>query len=554
MTSRIPSVSLPSRRWPSLRTLSVSAIAVAALTLSACAAPVSTEPVPGGTLNWAIEGANLSDGHMDPHASQLDVSAYVNRATLDSLVYLTPQGELKPWLAERWEINPDGKTYTFTLRQDVVFSDGTPFDAAAVKANFDHIVAESTNSAQADDMLGGELYVGTEVTDQYTVVVRFAEPFAPFLANASTAFLGMYSPTVLAENPEALRAGGPDVSIGSGPFIMTEFIPNDRIVYERNPKYAWAPEGFEITDLAIETLNVNIVPDASVRLAALESGELDLATGLTPNLLENVPSDIAVTSVASPGLPYSLFINASNGVFADPLVREAFALGINIGDAVDSVFFGQRDQAWSILTPSTPNAYDSSLENQRRFDQAQAEALLDEAGWTERNSDGYRTKDGEVLSAAWYSWTPISEEHKNLASLFTDDLKNIGFKLEHKIVEPAEYNERYGAGTYDITDWDFASADANILRSHLHSEGFQNASRVADPELDALLDEAAAGTDPAARAALYAQVQQWNAQNIAIVPIYANAFSNAQAATARNIVYDLFGWPLFISAETSHTN
>lgn len=544
----------PRQSRRALTTLAAAALGIAALTLSACAAPVSTEPVAGGTLNWAIEGANLGDGHMDPHSSQLDVSAYVNRATLDSLVYLTPEGAFTPWLAERWEISADGKTYTFTLRQDVMFSDGTPFDAAAVKANFDHIVAESTNSAQADDMLGGELYVGTEVTDQFTAVVRFAEPFAPFLTNASTAFLGMYSPAVLASDPEALRAGGPDVSVGSGPFVMTEFVANDRIVYERNADYAWAPDGFEVTDLAINTLNVNIVPEASVRLAALESGELDLATGLTPNLLENVPENIEVTSVSSPGLPYSLFINATNGVFADPLVREAFALGINIGDAVDSVFFGQRDQAWSILTPTTPNAYDASLEGQRAFDQAAAEALLDEAGWTDRNSAGYRTRDGEELSATWYSWTPISEEHKNLASLFANDLKSIGFKLEHKIVEPAEYNEQYGAGTYDITDWDFASADANILRSHLHSEGFQNASRVADVELDALLDEAAAGTDPAQRAALYAQVQQWNAKNIAIVPIYANAFSNAQAATAQGIVYDLFGWPLFISAETSHTD
>lgn len=533
--------------------LAAAGVALVALALSACSAPVSTEPVAGGTLNWAIEGANLSDGHMDPHSSQLDVSAYVNRATLDSLVYLTPEGEFTPWLAESWQISPDGKSYTFTLRQDVVFSDGTPFDASAVKANFDHIIAESTNSAQADDMLGGELYVETEVVDTYTAIVRFAEPFAPFLTNASTAFLGMYSPAVLANEIESLRAGGPDVSVGSGPFIMTDYVPNDRIVYERNPDYAWAPEGFEISDLAIKTLNVNIVPEAPVRLQALESGELDLATGLTPNLLENVPANITLTSVASPGLPYSLFINASNGVFADPLVREAFALGINIGEAVDTVFFGQREQAWSILTPTTPNAYDASLEGQRAFDQSAAEALLDQAGWTQVNGEGYRTKNGQVLEATWYSWTPISEEHKNLASLFADDLKQIGFKLEHKIVEPAEYNEAYEAGAFDITDWDFASADANILRSHLHSEGFQNASRVSDPGLDALLDEASASTDPAQRAALYSEVQQWNAKNVAIVPVYANAFTNAQAATARNVAYDLFGWPLFISAETSHT-
>lgn len=527
--------------------------AAATLGLSGCAQSVNVEPVAGGTLNWAIDGANLSEGHMDPHASQLDVSAYVNRATLDSLVYLTADGELKPWLADSWQVSDDGKAYTFTLRDDVTFSDGTAFDAAAVKANFDHIMAESTQSAQAASMLGDDLYVSTDIVDASTVTVRFAEPFAPFLANASTTFLGMYSPAVLASSAEKLKTGGPKVSIGSGPFIMEEYEPNDHITYTRNPNYAWAPDGFTIGKNAIETLNIEIVPEATVRLASLESGELDLATGLTPNVLDTASDRIKVTSVASPGLPYSLFLNQKNGVFADPLVRQAFSLGINIGQAVDTVYFGQYEQAWSILSPTTPNSYDASLENKAKFDQTKANELLDEAGWTDRDAKGYRTKGGETLTATWYSWTPISEEHKNLAALFSDDLKSIGFKLKHEVVEPAEYNEHYAAGTFDITDWDFASADANILRAHLHSTGFQNASYVADDQLDALLDEAAASTDPAERAALYSQVQQWNAQNLAIVPIYTSAFIEAQAPTARNVKYDLYGWPIFISAETSHT-
>lgn len=535
--------------------LSIAALALAALTLTsvtACAPAPETKPVAGGTLNWGIDGANLSEGHMDPHASQLDVSAYVNRATLDSLVYLTSEGELKPWLATAWTISDDGMAYTFTLRDDVSFSDGTPFDASAVKANFDHIMAESTQSAQASSMLGDDLYVNTEVVNQTTVTVRFSQPFAPFLANASTAFLGMYSPRVLTESANKLKSGGPKVSIGSGPFIMTSYEANDHITYRRNPDYAWAPDGFAVGKNAIETLNIEMIPENAVRLSSLESGELDLATGLTPNVLEGASDNLEITSVASPGLPYSLFLNETNGVFADPLVRQAFSLGINVGQAVDSVYFGQYAQAWSILSPTTPNSYDASLENKMTFDQAKANDLLDTAGWNKRDKNGYRTKNGEILTAKWYSWTPISEEHKNLAALFTDDLKEIGFRLEHKVLEPAQYNEQYGAGTFDITDWDFASADANILRAHLHSTGFQNASHVSDNELDALLDQAAESTDPSERRALYEQVQQWNAKNLAIVPIYTSAFIDAQAMTATNVKYDLYGWPIFISAETSH--
>lgn len=536
----------------SVRTAAAAIVAGALVSLTACS-PQSTEPVAGGTLNWGIEGGNLSEGHMDPHRSQLDVSAYVNRATLDSLVYLNADGELEPWLASAWQISEDGKAYTFTLRNDVTFTDGTPFNAAAVKANFDHIMAESTESAHASSLLGGDLYVSTDVVDDSTVVVRFAQPFAPFLAYASTTFLGMYSPQVLADSADKLKTGGPKVSIGSGPFIMEEYVPDDHITYTRNPDYAWAPAGFEIGKKAIETLNIEIVPETSVRLSTLNSGELDLATGLTPNVLDQVGDKVKLHSVVSPGLPYSLFLNSANGVFADPLVRQAFTLGIDTSAAVESVFFGKRDRAWSILSPTTPNAYDSSLENAAAFDETKANDLLDEAGWIERNKDGYRTKNGEVLTATWYSWTPISEEHKNLAGLFVDNLKAIGFKLVHKVVEPAEYMDVYVPGTFDIVDWDFASNDADVLRQHLHSSGYQNASHVSDAALDALLEQAVATHDAAQREALYQQVQQWNAANNAIVPIYLPEFVSAQGATARKVGYDLFGWPIFISAETSHT-
>lgn len=535
--------------------LPFAAVAILALgALTACTSPANTEPVANGTLNWAIEGANLGDGHMDPHASQLDVSAYVNRQTLDSLVYLNADGELVPWLASSWQVSPDGKTYTFTLRQDVTFTDGTPFNAAAVKANFDHIMAETTESAQASSMLGGDLYVSTEVIDEFTVAVGFAQPFAPFLANASTAFLGMYSPAVLAESADKLKTGGPGVSVGSGPFIMEKLQKNDRITYTRNPDYAWAPEGFAIGDKAIKTLHIDIVPKVAVRFSALESGEYDLATNLTPNVLENIGDNLTVSAVESPGLPYSLFINQRSPIFADPKVREAFALGIDVSSAVSSVFFGQYTQAFSILSPNTPNAYDASLEKRVAFDSAAANELLDEAGWTERNADGIRVKDGQELAVKWYSWSPIAEEHKNLASLFADNLAEIGFKLEHLVVEPGEYTDVYMAGTFDVTDWNFASADADILRSHLHSEGFQNASGVSDAQVDNWLEQAAASTDPAERQKLYTEIQQWNAKNVAIIPVYNDAFITAQAPTVRKVKYDLFGWPILIEAETSHTD
>ncbi len=139
----------------SRRVLSAVAVAaVAALSLSACA---GSDPAAqgDGEVVWAIEGANLSAGHMDPQTSQLDVSAMVQRAVLDSLVFQEADGTFSPWLAESWDVEDGGASYLFRLRTDVTFHDGTPFDAAAVKANFDRIVNPDTASAQAASMLGG---------------------------------------------------------------------------------------------------------------------------------------------------------------------------------------------------------------------------------------------------------------------------------------------------------------------------------------------------------------------------------------------------------------
>lgn len=190
------------------RLLPLAALAAAtALVLSACAGP-STES-DGGELVWSIEGANLSAGHMDPQVSQLDVSGMVQRAVLDSLVFQEDDGTFSPWLAKSWDVSPDSTEYTFTLRDDVTFTDGEPFDAEAVKANFDRIVDPETASAQAASMLGADFYDGTEVVDDHTVKVSFTQPYAPFLQAASTPQLGFYSPAVLAESADKLKAGGP---------------------------------------------------------------------------------------------------------------------------------------------------------------------------------------------------------------------------------------------------------------------------------------------------------------------------------------------------------
>jgi len=544
----------PSRApFRSTRTVTaiVAVLATAGL-LAGCASSPGGAPA-AQTITYAIEGANLSAGHMDPHSSQLDVSATVGRYVLDSLVAQDTDGTFVPWLAKSWTISDDQLHYTFDLRDDVTFTDGEPFNAEAVKANFDHITAEETASAQAASMLGystdGGAYVDTTVDDEYTVTVNFSEPYAPFLQAASTALLGFYSPKVLSEKADQLKTGGPGITVGSGPFILSEYTPDQELVYTPNPDYNWGPANSEHTgptDLA--SFTIRILPETSVRTGALTSGDVQVAGNITPSTVSQIGDGFTVNSVELPGIPYSLYLNETYGVFKDEKVRQAFSLGIDIDAATKSIFFGQYPRAWSILGPTTPNSYDASIEGTWAFDAEKAGALLDEAGWTELDSDGYRTKDGKRLSATWIAWTPVPDDRASLADVIQSDLKKIGFEVKRDVLEPAAYNEKYGPKTFDLTDWGFSGVDADALRSHLHTGGFQNASQVSDPAIDTLLEDAVATSDESKRAELYKEVQQWNAKTVAIVPLYVPSLITASSNTVKGLEFDLYGRPLFYGA------
>ena len=211
--------------------LRAAAAVIAAIALvSGCAATSPNAPANANTLTYAINGGTLSGGKMDIHSSAFQATALVMRNSFDSLVYEKADGSFVPWLATSWQISDNGLHYTFDLRGDVTFHDGEPFNAEAVKANFEHVVAPETASADAASLIGyaetGGFYAGTEVIDEFTVRVNFSQPYAPFLQAVSTAKLGFYSPATLRDNAAQLSAGGPGISVGTGPYVLTEYTPD----------------------------------------------------------------------------------------------------------------------------------------------------------------------------------------------------------------------------------------------------------------------------------------------------------------------------------------
>lgn len=541
------------------RLSSLAAALVLVASLGSCAAQPAqrgADTQTASTITFVIEGANLSSGHMDIHSSQLDVASLVLRNAFDSLVAQDSSGGFVPWLAASWTISDDELQYIFQLREDVTFHDGEVFNAEAVKANFDHVVAPETASAQAASLIGfaeeGGYYLGTEVIGEYEVAVNFSQPYAPFLQGLSLPQLGFYSPKVLTESAADLKAGGPGITVGTGPFVLSEYTPDQELVFSANPDYNWAPQHVEHQGrAATDTLIIRILPETAARVGAITTGDADVAADFTPDMVSQIGPNVQTYSIEMPGIPYSLYVNEAHGVFEDERVREAFSIGVNVEPAIDSIYRGQFSRAWSILGPTTPNSYDASLEKTWPYNPEKAEELLDAAGWTERDSDGYRTKAGARLSATWVSYTPVPDDRATLANFIQADLKNIGFELVREVLEPAQYMERYRPREFDLTDWAFSSPDADVLRSHLATGGFQTVSAVSKPEVDQWLSDAVATSSPAARQTIYQRIQQWNAAENLIIPLYVPSEITVAAPGVEGLTFDLYGRASFYGATSA---
>ncbi|MFD7133823.1 ABC transporter substrate-binding protein [Streptomyces sp. NPDC059894] len=505
----------------------------------------SDTPVRGGTLTAAVDTEPVS---WDIHASTQDVTAEIQRQVFDSLVSQDADGKFHPWLATKWEVADDYKSYTFHLRTDVTFSDGTRFDASAVKANFDHIVAKSTKSLYAISLLGP--YTGTEVVDAHTAKVTFSKPFAPFLQAASTTYLGFYSPKALEANAGKLAAGGP-ADVGSGPFVFTSYTKGQSAVLTRNPKYKWGPATAAHTGPAyLDKLVVRFLSTASVRSGALTSGQVQVAKAIPPQNVTTVKATpgLSLISRQAPGGNYNLWLNSSLAPLDDQRVRKAIQRGIDIDQDVKTVTFGQYPRAWSPISPTTPY-YDKSLEDSWPYDPEESAKLLDEAGWTGRDAQGYRTKNGKRLTVTWpqLSIQATREGRDVLGQAIQADLKKIGIEVKRPSLDLGTYNTQVYGGKANAIDLSWPRFSPDVLWLFLNSgsapaKGGINATFLTDADFDRWTDEGRATLDAKVHADVYPKVQQRAVDLAVVVPLYTQVSLVGHAKTVKGLTFDASNW------------
>jgi peptide/nickel transport system substrate-binding protein len=502
------------------------------------------QAVQGGELVYGL-ATEPATGGIDPHQTPAAVAHTVLQNVHDTLVVMTPDFQFKPGLAESWAIEQDGRVYTFKLKQDVTFHDGTPFNAEAVKFNLDRIIDPATQSRLAVTMVGS--YERTEVVDETTAKVYFREPYGVFLDALSNAFLGIVSPAAaqkygldLARNP-----------VGTGPFTFKEWVAQDHLTLERNPNYQWGSSVLHSGPAYLDRVTFKFIPEAATRIATLQSGETQLIETIPPQDVQRVKdaADLKILTQLRPGSPYVERMNVSRPPFDDPRVRQAVLAGLDRAGIVRTVERGQYPGAEGALSPTT-FAYDASVEGMYTLDQQKAKQLLDAAGWT-AGAGGIRQKNGEPLKIVYLGSNVNRENRHELAQFMQGQLKEIGIDMELQLLPTAQFTENSNSNRYNMSGTSFVFSDPDILRVLYYSKNvppLANSARLNDPAVDSALLEGAATVDPEKRKATYATIQQKLMSDAIIVPLYS--FPNILGARGElhDVKYDPRAYSVLVDA------
>src|SRR6478736_5053759 len=263
------------------------------------------------------DGAAVATFALDPQNSGFAPHNRVMRSIFDNLTLLLPDQSVGPWLAESWTVSADLKTYEFKLRRGVRFHDGTPFDAGALKANFERLALPS-NALTSRTSLGP--YQSSEVLAEDRLRVTLTEPFAPFLRNLSMTKLAIVSPTAAAKYGQVFAQN----PVGTGPFRFAGSLPGTEIRLERNPDYAWAPPSAAHSGPAhLEKLTFKNVPEESTRVAVLQSGQVHASDLIPAQNLAALKRDDRFTVLEKELLNtnYSLALNVGKAPWDDEEIR-----------------------------------------------------------------------------------------------------------------------------------------------------------------------------------------------------------------------------------------
>ncbi|MFE3572897.1 nickel ABC transporter substrate-binding protein [Lysinibacillus sp. NPDC059133] len=449
------------------------------------------------TIGWPLD-----IGPLNPHTylpNQMTAQAMV----YESLVEYNDDGTISPKLAESWEISDDKTAYIFHLRQDVKYSDGTVFNADNVIRNFNAVLADRDTHSWMG-MVNHIVDVVKE--DDYTIRLQLDAPYYPVLNEL--AFVRPFR--FLGDN--GFHEGdatnkGIKAPVGTGPWVLTEYKKDQYALFSRNEHY-WGEKPL------VDKVKVKIIPDSESISLAFENEELDLIYGRGIISLDNYTflkdSNQYKTAVSEPLSTRALLFNTQSGPLAELKVRQAIQYAVNKEQMVESITHGTEKVANTLFWDAIPYA---NIELKPiLFNPEKAEQLLDEAGWTLKNGDKIRSKNGQPLTLDLI-YIATDAIQKPMAELMQGELAKIGVQLKLEGADVMVGLQKLMDNQVDINFWrtngpptdphSFANESATPNANGVYEAklGLENATQIDDKIHQLLI-----GTDEAERVQLYKDI------------------------------------------------
>jgi peptide/nickel transport system substrate-binding protein len=441
------------------------------------AAPAGSKA--GGTLHAAFQNEWAG---LDPHTVSSYSSYQILNNVLEGLTFYDDELNLVPWLAESWEQSEDGKTWTFHLRQGVMFHNGREMTAEDVKWSFERLIDPETGSGNAARVGPPETQI--EVIDDYTVAITHPEPFGIFPQSIGFDKSSGIMAKESLEDDSMVRA-----PIGTGPFKIAEVEGTTRLVLEKHADY-WQ-EGLPYLD----SVEIVPIPDDTVRETALRGGEVDWVLTIAPQNYESLDQDPNVVVASAPQLSYDyLGVNVTEPPFDDVRVRQAVALALDRQQICEAAFFGLCDPLQDPIGAGSPWYFGYAPYGR---DVERAKELLAEAGYP----DGFEM---ELLPTTQYG------ETVRAAQVVQQQLAEIGITATINAPEWSEWLELEGNFLYDIyiCNWNgLIDADQYYYLQH-HTDLVFNFTGYSNPDFDQLVDEGRSMSDFDKRYEIYQQANR----------------------------------------------
>lgn len=452
------------------------------------------------TIRYACQ---INAGTLNPHKTS-EIQMYAQAMLYESLVNYGENGVIEPCLAESWEISQDGKAITFKLREDVVFSNGEPFNAEAAKANFDTLLANAERHSWLQTMA---LLEGTDVVSEYEIRVRLSSPYSSVLQELTLIRpIRFLAPSSIPETGHTGEGLGGD-PIGTGPWKLESSTLGVEDVFVVNDLY-WGEKP------KVNRVVVKVIPDPDARALALEAGEIDLVYGkegqLSPDSFARFGKSERFNAQTS--IPFStrtIAMNTTRSGLDDLAVRQAINHALDKESLTRNIMHGTEAPADTLFSPTTRFA-NIPLEPYA-FDPQKARQLLDDAGWKIDGSKEYRSRDGVELN---FDLVYIGSDAvmKAMSEYAQASLKDIGIRLSLEPEERTIFYQKQKKGDFDMiysVTWGIPY-DPHVFMSSMrrpsHADYEAQLGLARKAEIDALITEALLSTDETLQRANYREV------------------------------------------------